>query len=56
MNWHSMMDRLKRIISYLLTKKEKKGKEKGKKGEKSFLLCLYNSAINIQKYTCVYAW
>ena len=37
-----------RIISYLLTKKETKGKEKGKKGKergKSFLFCLYVSYI-----------
>jgi len=38
-------------ISYLLTRKER---EEGKEREKSFLFCLYDSAINI--HVCVYAW
>jgi hypothetical protein len=45
-----------RIISYLLTKKRKEREGEGKEREKSFLFSLYDSAINIQKCTCVYAW
>jgi hypothetical protein len=39
-----------RIISYLLTKKRKEREGEGKEREKSFLFCLYDSAINIDVF------
>jgi hypothetical protein len=47
MNWHSMMDRLN---LHLITQYIQHNKEKRKEREKSFLFCLYDSAINIHVF------